>query len=537
MDEEMEMEMAVAVEGEADTAVAEAALERLSAAAATQKQLPEQQLRQEEEAPEQPQEQHQQDQPRPPPQQHQPTAAAAPAIDSDSLHPFLEATNAEELAAFMQVPRRALNCVELMENQKCTAKECPYPAAYRTASGNKMGAFPKCVLHNKQWWPRPPRKAHFLLGHVFLRPQKKPSETTTNNNSKLPPCCWHCCCGDDYCTGIGYTPYARSIPVRHIEGVLEALDSSSLLDQATQEKMRQAPKNFSIAPWHFHPNARELDKNGRWKLKPLESTLMYLHSTGELVTDDDDDWDEGGETCRGERVWGGFPPPTYSLRSFVELEVLPQLENNNNNNTNNSFLESNGSSKRNDLPLWAVEMAKADIQHIRSKLPQELFLKPPKKRRGPKKRKAAPPEVSRDELEAEVKRQAKRIQQLEKGWNRNDRIIQELRNENANLKTVNGTLKLETQTLRKELKTKTAGNQLKYRAGLKLHTHHYNQQPSQQQQGADNADAQPQGTDNAGDEPREQETNAVGIGVNEQATTETTGAAPEQDQGQVEMIC
>lgn len=425
----------------------EEALEKLSAAAATQQQLPElalahqasevpgeehrfaDQLQQKNQL-----EQHQQQQNQQPEQEQQPPpvvgAAPIPAIDPLSLHPFLEAKNAQGLAAYLKVPLRALVCVELMESQQCTAKGCPYPAAYRTASGNKNGTFPKCVLHNQTWYPKPTKsnnepKGHFLLGHVFLRPQKKPGDT------KLPPCCWHCSCGDDYCKGIGYTPYARSIPVRQIEGVLEAL---RITDHETCEKMRQNPKNFSVAPWHFHPNSRELDANGRWKLKPLESTLVFTHSSGELV---DADWDQNQEICRGERVWRSFPPPTYNIRNFVGLEVLPRVER---------LL-----GDTNHLPLWAIEMAKADIQNIRTKLPPEIFVKPKKKARGPK-RKTPGPEISRDELQSEVKRQSKRIQQLEKGWTRNDRIIQELRNDNAALKAQLVGLKTEYQNVRSELK-------------------------------------------------------------------------------------
>ena len=452
----------------AATAITEAPLKKLSAAAATQHQLPEQ----------------------PPPTAVvtietpaglPPLILPRPAIDPESLHPFLEATTAQDLSEFMQVPLRALGCVELMEHQKCTAKDCPYPAAYRTASGNKNGTFPKCVLHNQQWYPKPPRKAHFLLGHEFLRPQIKESSTTSvvsqstndttpNQKPKLPPCCWHCCCGDDYCKGIGYTPHARSIPVRHVEGVLEALPWQN---SAVQQKIRLHPKNFSVAPWHFHPNARVLDANGRWKLKPLDATLVYAHATGERIPVDNKnhnqknkhdrhdndgnnnnnnnnnnndlngDWD-GEHRWRGERVWRGFPPPTYDIRKFVELEVLPQLaiggtgENSSSSNNNNSITQ------KNDLPLWAVEMAKADIQHIRSKLPPEFFQKPKKKRRGPKRKvpgadaggscETAPMSGGSDNLETKVKQQAKRIHQLEKGWDRNDRIIQELRAENAALK-------------------------------------------------------------------------------------------------------
>ena len=290
-----------------------------------------------------------------------PPSPPNPAIDPESLHPFLEATSARDLAEYMQVPLRALGCVELMTATasttsttvtekgeegtkivvktnhdveyyvKCTAKDCPYPAAYRTASGNKNGTFPKCVLHNKQWYPKPPRKAHFLLGHEFLRPQNKEKQqqpsssentptttvaTTTAARSSLPPndtpvtqcnssnisiksndikkaskpslppCCWHCCCGDDYCKGIGYTPHARSIPVRHVEGVLEALPHVRN-NPMLQQKIRLNPKNFSVAPWHFHPSARFRDSHGKWKLKPLNSTLIYAHSTGDLIIVDD----------------------------------------------------------------------------------------------------------------------------------------------------------------------------------------------------------------------------------------------------------
>ena len=468
--------------GETDgaaTAITEAALTKLSAAAATQVQLPEQARQGDIESALVPQM---------PPGQHPPPAAATataearaglpplilppPAIDPESLHPFLEATTAQDLAEYMQVPLRALGCVELMQYQKCTAKDCPYPAAYRTASGNKNGTFPKCVLHNKQWYPKPPRKAHFLLGHEFLRPQNKESSTAEvsqpangtkpNQKPKLPPCCWHCCCGDDYCKGIGYTPHARSIPVRHVEGVLEALPHL-WQNPAVQQKIRSHPKNFSVAPWHFHPNARVLDANGRWKLKPLDATSVYAHSTGERIlgnnnndknknesngisgnnnnnnnNNNNGDWD-GDDRWRGQRVWRGFPPPTYDIRKFVELEVLPQL-------AIGGAGENSNSMQKNDLPLWAVEMAKADIQHIRSKLPPEFFLKPKKKRRGPKRKvpgvdaatlgssETAATRSGSDNLETQVKQQAKRIHQLEKGWDRNDRIIQDLRAENAALK-------------------------------------------------------------------------------------------------------
>jgi len=192
----------------------------------------------------------------------------------------------------------------------CTTKQCHYPAAHRTTSGNKNGRYSKCILHSQKWYPKlPTQKGHFLLGHQFLRPQLSPSlqsssslvsssanqqqqqppppqpqqqpavqpdaSINSNNNNKqrkvpqLPPCCWHCCCNDEYCKGIGYTPYSRSIPATPayvMDTVLQLYGHN--IDSNKQEQMKKCPKNYSLAPWHFHPSVRTLDEHdGRWKFK------------------------------------------------------------------------------------------------------------------------------------------------------------------------------------------------------------------------------------------------------------------------------
>jgi hypothetical protein len=57
-----------------------------------------------------------------------------------------------------------------------------------------------------------------------------------------------------------------------------------------------------IAPWHFHPEHRELDVlTGEWRLKPVDPTRVFSDSDN--------------------KKWIGFPPPNYAPKTFYDLEI------------------------------------------------------------------------------------------------------------------------------------------------------------------------------------------------------------------------
>lgn len=205
------------------------------------------------------------------------------AVTDKSFRGFSRCKSASDVAEVLGVPLDAVFCVELTE-ETCGVKGCPYQAAARNGARG-VGGGPRCVRHQKTWFPKNNERGHFLIGPEHLR-----ALDGTRNV---------CFCSNSFCRGIGYYPNMVRVSKNKVDQVLGAFKICGKEAEKFKSELKNRPK--WIAPWHFHPQHRERDKNGLWRLKGVPKDQRFV------------DWEK--------RVWIGFPPPNYKVKFFYEDEL------------------------------------------------------------------------------------------------------------------------------------------------------------------------------------------------------------------------
>jgi hypothetical protein len=86
---------------------------------------------------------------------------------------------------------------------------------------------------------------------------------------------------------------------------------------------KQHSKKMGLAPWHFHPEHREMRPDGTWKIPAFHSRSRF----------------EDPDTTSN---WTGFPPPTYSPEKFLSEPQFQEYR----------ARHQSSSSTTASLPLW-----------------------------------------------------------------------------------------------------------------------------------------------------------------------------------------
>jgi hypothetical protein len=125
---------------------------------------------------------------------------------------FSDAQSFAEIAFKLQVPEKALHCVELREDGSvCGVDGCHYPAAAQNGTRGQNGGY-RCVAHNQDWYPKNTcNRGHNLLGLRHLRGHGN------NRRNKA------CCCDNATCLGIGYSEFNARVPKHQVENIVRAL--------------------------------------------------------------------------------------------------------------------------------------------------------------------------------------------------------------------------------------------------------------------------------------------------------------------------
>ncbi|KAL7552028.1 hypothetical protein ACHAWF_017126 [Thalassiosira exigua] len=186
-----------------------------------------------------------------------------------------------DLAAQLDVPVAAINLVSLVETTPCRTEACPLPSV----AGNRQ----RCILCSQTWFPRDDmryRRGHGLYGAQFLR---------SYGGRSSPPSA--CCCENALCEKIGYShagmfrfpldPAQRSEAVRVL----------GIKSPEARKKIIEHPKQFMVAPWHYHRRHRCRKSDGSWALR---REAIYR--------------DEEGKSFP-------FPPPNANVQRFIDEEI------------------------------------------------------------------------------------------------------------------------------------------------------------------------------------------------------------------------
>jgi hypothetical protein len=118
-----------------------------------------------------------------------------------------------------------------------------------------------------------------------------------------------------------------------VENIVRAL---AIQCGATKAKLRENPRSFRIAPWHFAPKFREHNESsGSWSIVKYSKEQLFKDADG--------------------KDWKGYPPPTYGPKQFIQQEIDgPRRPSGQDKWT----LEARGISFI--LPSWMQEMAKKE---------------------------------------------------------------------------------------------------------------------------------------------------------------------------------
>eukprot|EP00978_Attheya_sp_CCMP212_P024157 scaffold75504_cov56-Attheya_sp.AAC.2 len=178
------------------------------------------------------------------------------------------------------VPEGALDLVTLSE-ETCTIKECNNLAI--------QGNYCACAFHGngKTWFPRKTDGTNLLANHrgyILLGPEFQ------RNFLKNPPTC--CCCVNEVCVSIGYSNHGMFRLPSDKSHQAKFLD---MLSVSSEKKARiiDKPRVFFVAPWHFFPEHRKRDENGKWTFRTRE---VYYDS---------------------DRFKYAFPPPNFNPQEFI----------------------------------------------------------------------------------------------------------------------------------------------------------------------------------------------------------------------------
>ena len=194
---------------------------------------------------------------------------------------FKGITTVGEFARAIEVPEKAINLVvpttDRCQFKRAGSKNCLFNAVERN---HKM-----CVCHSKTWYPLENTRGEDMHGPEF------------QNYDGIRGCD----CSQAACISAGYFPYQSAICIPK-EGWDTVMDTPNLLSSDKIEKLENGDtEGLYLAAWHFFPQHREKDANGKWIIK----------------------YEAGGKYHDLERKKSySYPPPRAIPQVFIETEYF-----------------------------------------------------------------------------------------------------------------------------------------------------------------------------------------------------------------------
>jgi hypothetical protein len=178
--------------------------------------------------------------------------------------------SSQELADKLKLSCDQLYTANIEDNLQCKTEGCVYPAMCQNSG--------YCCRHRISFAPlsgkERGRRGYLLLGPTYTKPNGR-----------------QCSCDDEICVSIGYSHSMTRFDVSRLPEDLQA--------DVWKKVMPESRKSACLAPWHFHPIHRVFLPDGSWKILEHRRTTTFKDpSTG--------------------KDWIGLPPPTYSLKDFLE---------------------------------------------------------------------------------------------------------------------------------------------------------------------------------------------------------------------------
>ncbi len=203
----------------------------------------------------------------------------------------------QELADKLKLSCDQLYTANIEDNLQCKTEGCVYPAMCQNSG--------YCCRHRISFAPlsgkERGRRGYLLLGPTYTKPNGR-----------------QCSCDDEICVSIGYSQSMTRFDVSRLPDDLQA--------DVWKKVMPESRKSACLAPWHFYPMHRVFLPDGSWKILEHRRTTVFKDpSTG--------------------KDWIGLPPPTYSLKEFLEE---PEM------------IEYKGRKSTNLLPSWVREYQKLE---------------------------------------------------------------------------------------------------------------------------------------------------------------------------------
>lgn len=176
----------------------------------------------------------------------------------------------QELADKLKLSCDQLYTANIEDNLQCKTEGCVYPAMCQNSG--------YCCRHRISFAPlsgkERGRRGYLLLGPTYTKPNGR-----------------QCSCDDEICVSIGYSQSMTRFDVSRLPEDLQA--------DVWKKVMPESRKSACLAPWHFHPIHRVFLPDGSWKILEHRRTTVFKDpSTG--------------------KDWIGLPPPTYSLKEFLD---------------------------------------------------------------------------------------------------------------------------------------------------------------------------------------------------------------------------
>jgi hypothetical protein len=176
----------------------------------------------------------------------------------------------QELADKLKLSCDQLYTANIEDNLQCKTEGCVYPAMCQNSG--------YCCRHRISFAPlsgkERGRRGYLLLGPTYTKPNGR-----------------QCSCDDEICVSIGYSQSMTRFDVSRLPEDLQA--------DVWKKVMPESRKSACLAPWHFHPVHRVFLPDGSWKILEHRRTTIFKDPS----TDKD---------------WIGLPPPTYSVKEFLE---------------------------------------------------------------------------------------------------------------------------------------------------------------------------------------------------------------------------
>ena len=218
----------------------------------------------------------------------------------------------EDFAATLCVPVKAILLI-LPTNQLCRVDGC----FFHRIEGNGN----KCPLHQRTWYPLQGSRGGDLLGPEFLRASVGKSHRD-------------CDCDSPFCRSAGYFPGQGALSIA-TSGHTTVLSTPNLLSQAKKDSYFAkvaSKRRLFLYPWHFLPEHRKKDDDGRWR-------LLFDRKNKTKFKD-------------REKYTYDFPPPRWTPRAFLEEEYFASYIRPQDRWVNESTVTS--------MPRWMLNMIALD---------------------------------------------------------------------------------------------------------------------------------------------------------------------------------